>query len=150
MGFRQKRASANRGNGLAGGWTRLALWCFCLAGLAAETGISLNSQNQPINPPKPLLSVINPEANRPPDANKQMEMREQVAKKQNFAVANAERKKQLDEDSARLLRIAAELKTELDKGSTDTLSPDLISKAGEIERLAHIVKEKMKLTVGGN
>jgi hypothetical protein len=128
----------------------LARWSFCVAGLAAVTGTSLNSQNQPINPPKPLLSVINPEVNRPPDANKQMEMREQLARKQNFAAANAERKKQLDEDSARLMKIAADLKTELDKGSRDTLSPDLISKVDEIERLAHIVKEKMKLTVGGN
>jgi hypothetical protein len=37
----------------------------------------------------------------------------------------------------------------VDKTSKDTLSLDVIRRADEIERLAHIVKEKMKLSVGG-
>jgi hypothetical protein len=49
-----------------------------------------------------------------------------------------------------LLRLATELKTAVDKTSKDTLSIGIIRKADEIERIAHGVKEKMKLTVGAN
>jgi hypothetical protein len=79
-----------------------------------------------------------------------MEMRDQQNKKQSFDAANAERKRQLNEDSAKLLKLAADLKTEVDKTSKDTLSLGVIRKADEIERLARSVKEKMKLTMGSN
>jgi hypothetical protein len=45
-----------------------------------------------------------------------------------------------------LLKLATDLKTEVDKTTKDTLSLGVIRKADEIERLAHDVKEKMKLT----
>jgi hypothetical protein len=89
-----------------------------------------------------------PEANRPLDANQQMELREQQAKKQDFAAANLERKKQISDDTAKLLKLATDLKSEVDKTTKDTLSLGVIRKADEIEKLAHNVKEKMKLTVG--
>ncbi len=95
-------------------------------------------------------SVLLPAVNRPPDANAQMAMRDQQAKKQNFDAANLERKRQLTEDSARLLKLASDLKAEVDKTSKDTLSLGVIRKADEIEHLAHDVREKMKLTIGGN
>jgi hypothetical protein len=107
---------------------------------------SLNSQQSP-NPGKPILL---PEANRPPDANAQMAMREQQNKKQSFEAANIERKKQINDDSARLLKLASDLKAEVDKTSKDTLSIGVIRKADEIEKLAHTVKEKMKLTMSAN
>jgi hypothetical protein len=88
--------------------------------------------------------------NQPPDANAQMEEREQIVKTQNFAAANAERKRQIADDSAKLLKLAAELKAEVDKTTKDTLSLSVIRKCDEIERLAHSVKEKMKLTAGAN
>jgi hypothetical protein len=94
--------------------------------------------------------VLLPAVNRPPDANAQMAMHDQQSKKQSFDAANAERKRQLNEDSARLLKMAADLKIEVDKTSKDTLSLAVIRKADEIERLARSVKEKMKLTVGSN
>jgi hypothetical protein len=87
-------------------------------------------------------------ANQLPDANSQMKMREQQAKQQNFEAANIERKRQIAEDSAHLLKLATDLKAEVDKTNKDTLSLIVIRKAEEIERLAHNVKEKMKLTVG--
>jgi hypothetical protein len=79
-----------------------------------------------------------------------MRMRELQAKQQDYAAANAERKKQIADDSARLLKLATDLKAEVDKTTKDTLSLSVIRKADEIERLAHNVKEKMKLTVGGS
>jgi len=96
---------------------------------------------------RPLLM---PDANRPPDANAQMAMRDQQGKKANYEAANLERKRQIADDSARLLKLATDLKTEVDKTSKDTLSLGVIRKAEEIEKLARSVKEKMKLTISAN
>jgi len=63
----------------------------------------------------------------------------------NFDAANAERRKQIADDSTKLLKLATDLKTEVDKTTKDTLSLNVIRKADEIEKLAHNVKEKMKL-----
>ncbi len=88
--------------------------------------------------------------NQPPDANAQMEEREHLASDKDFAAANTERRKQIADDSAKLLKLAADLKAEVEKTSKDTLSLGVIRKAEEIERLAHGVKEKMKLIAGAN
>lgn len=119
---------------------------FALAALACSA-LSAQSSSNPVNPDKPYLL---PEANRLPDVNQQMEMREQQNKAQNYAAANAERKKQIAGDTTRLLKLATDLKAELGNTSKDTLSLNVIRRADEIERLAHNVKEKMKLTVGTN
>lgn len=58
--------------------------------------------------------------------------------------ANQERQAQLRRDADRLLQLATELKQSVDKSSENTLSVDVVKKAGEIEKLAHSVKEKMK------
>ncbi len=129
------------------GFSRRSGWALaCLLALVALTGVAHSGQQAPsLNPDKPYLL---PEANNLPDANTQMKMRDQQNKKQNFEAANAERRKQIAEDSAKLLKLASDLKTEVDKTTKDTLSLNVIRKADEIERLAHGVKEKMKLTVG--
>jgi hypothetical protein len=124
----------------------------CLGALAvaiAVLGAAQSTVNPqlPAPPHKPLLS---PDANRLPDANDQMEMREQQGKKQNYTAANLERRKQIADDSAKLLKLAADLNTEVDKTTKDTLSLSVIRRADEIEKLAHNVKEKMKLTVGAS
>lgn len=131
----------------------LGLSCACALFAAAVTAAytqSSNSQTPLSNPPPRPTSILLPEANRLPDANDQMEMREQQNKQQNYTAANAERKKQIADDSAKLLKLAADLKAEVDKTTKDTLSLNVIRKADEIERLAHSVKEKMKLSVGGS
>jgi hypothetical protein len=115
-----------------------------LAGLASPSLAAAQ-----INPCKP---IHDPSITTPPDKNAQMEMQQQQAsqQQQNYAAANAERKKQISNDSAQLLKLATELKNEVDKTTKDTLSLNVIRKADEIERLAHSVKEKMKLTAGGS
>jgi ADP-ribosylglycohydrolase len=129
---------------VAGGVLSLAA-IVLLAG-AAEPG--QQQQQQPSqNIDRPYLL---PEANRLPDANAQMQMRNQEVKQQSFDAANAERKKQLSDDSAKLLTLAMALKAEVDKTNKDMLSLNVIRKADEIEKLAHNVKEKMKVTVGGS
>jgi hypothetical protein len=63
---------------------------------------------------------------------------------------NAGQRKQIAADSARILKLATELKAEVDKTTKETLSMSVIHKADEIEKLAHSVKEEMKLTAGTN
>lgn len=55
-----------------------------------------------------------------------------------------ERHKRLVSDTARLVELTNELKTEVDKAAKDELSLDVVKKAAEIEKLAHDVKERMK------
>ena len=120
----------------------------CLAAMAALAGAAHPGQQSPgANPDK---SIHDPSQTAPPDANAQMEMHQQQTTKQNFEAANAERRKQIADDSAKLLKLATDLKAEVDKTTKDTLSLNVIRKADEIERLAHNVKEKMKLSVGGS
>jgi hypothetical protein len=86
---------------------------------------------------------------RPFDTSQQLQMQGQQTDA-NPETSNAERKRQLSDDSARLLKLANELKAEVDKTDKDTLSIAVIRKADEIEQLAHKVKEKMRLTAGPN
>lgn len=152
MPLTQKPDSArnDRFHALSKAQYRLLLGGGCLvAALAAfSIGGTLTAQQAPsLNPGKP---IILPEANRLPDANDQMKMHEKQAAQQTFDAANTERKKQLSDDSAKLLTLAMALKAEVDKTNKDMLSLNVIRKADEIERLARNVKEKMKLTVGGS
>jgi hypothetical protein len=91
-----------------------------------------------------------PELNRIPDSNQANDINSQKDSRQSFEAANAERKKQINSESAKLLKLATELKAEVDKTDKDTLSVGVIRKADEIEKLAHSVKEKMQLTVGAS
>lgn len=88
------------------------------------------------------------QADRLPDANDQMKERGQKEKQVSFDAASAERKKELSDESAQLLTLAMALKAEVDKTNKDMLSLNVIRKADEIEKLAHNVRTKMKLTVG--
>ncbi len=124
----------------------------CFLVVAATIALSGEVNSQTAEPRTPNLNkpLLLPEVNRPPDANDVMKMREQQNKNKSFEAANIERKRQISDDSATLLKLATELKNAVDKTSKDTLSIGIIRKADEIERLAHGVKEKMKLTVGAN
>jgi hypothetical protein len=121
-------------------------WASLLAGLvfllltpAVSDGIQ---QNQ--------YPHLPPELNRVPDSNQANNINDQQAKKDSFEAANAQRKKEINADSAKLLKLATELKAEVEKTNKDTLSINVIRKADEIEKLAHSVKEKMQLTVGAS
>jgi hypothetical protein len=120
-----------------------------ILGLAAIATLSAMAQSgrqsSGPNPDRPYLLSA---ANRLPDANDQMEMRQQQQAQQDFENANAQRRKELTDESAELLKLAADLKKEMDKTDKDTLSLEVIRKADEIEKLAKDVKTKMKLTVG--
>ena len=57
---------------------------------------------------------------------------------------NTDRQKHLVQDTDKLLALAKELKEEVDKSNQDTLSVDVVKKAGEIEKLAKSVKDRMR------
>lgn len=114
-------------------WSSMAASLFAVAIFSGAAGPQANPQKS---------------ANAPalPDANARMIMVDQQTKPQNFDAANTVRQKQIGADSAKLLKLATELKTEVDKTTKDTLSLNVIRKADEIEKLAHDVKEEMKLS----
>jgi hypothetical protein len=87
--------------------------------------------------------------NQLPDARKQWDLNASRLQLQRFAKANLERKRQMTEDSTRLVQSAAELNRKLENIG-DFMPPTAMGRAEMIEKLAHAVKEKMKLTVGGN
>lgn len=57
----------------------------------------------------------------------------------------AERERHLATDAAKLVQLSAELKLALDQTPKDQLSLDVMRKAAEIEKLAHDVREWMKM-----
>ena len=118
------------------------LACCALAGGTLMVAGFAQSSQPPSNTSRPLLM---PEANRPPDANQQMMMREKNQVTRNFNAANAERRKELMEASEMLETMAMALKAEMDQ--SDDLSKNTIHKADTIEKLARIVEDKMKLSV---
>jgi len=98
----------------------------------------------------PQFPRVAPEIRRIPDANEQAQINQNQSQKLNVEAANLARKKLIADESAALLRLATDLKSEVDKTNKDTLSLNVIRKADAIERLAHDVKEKMKLSIGAN
>jgi hypothetical protein len=120
-----------------------------LAGLAIATLAAFAGQ-QPLPstpPPTPpsASAAPAPAAATPADASAA-----QAGKPAPGAVAAEVKIQPAVEQSQTLLKLATDLKTEVDKTNQDTLSLSVIRKAGEIERLAHAVREKAKLTAAAN
>ena len=117
------------------------------AGFTALSNAQQSTANQPAQYIDRTYPV--PAGNRLPDKNAQMSMKEKLARKKDLEAANLERKRQIDNDSAELLEAAKELKDAVDGSGGDALSVDVLRKAEQMERLAHGIKEKMKLSVNG-
>jgi len=98
--------------------------CVALVALALVVGAAQAGQSPPpsATPATAQLPAAPPDAQAPQDP----------------------RRKQLADDSARLLNLAVGLKAEVDKTNKDMLSLNVIRKADEIEKLAHSVREKLK------
>ena len=125
-------------------WTIRILAAGTLAAIITFAPVTLDTQQVS----NPTHSIHPPILTDPPDANAQMQMRMAQQAKQSYEAANVERKKQLEDDSARLVALATELKSEVDKTNKDTLSLNVIRKATEVEKLAHDIRLKMRLVVG--
>ena len=55
-----------------------------------------------------------------------------------------ERQKQLISDSDKLLKLATDLKQQINNTPAETLSADSVKKAAEIEKLAHSLRQRLK------
>jgi len=73
----------------------------------------------------------------PPQNQQQLEQQQARAR-------NAERQKQLVEDTQKLVALANELQVEVNQSTKDMLSLDVVRKADEIDKLARTVRDKMK------
>ena len=116
--------------------------------------LSMTCAGQNVSPPNTSNGTFRPEKvyavspiNERPDANKLLKINSRRVQQQTFAAANAERKRQMADDSTRLLQFAAELNAQLSKQESADCSQAELAKADMIEKLAHAVREKMKLTV---
>jgi hypothetical protein len=67
----------------------------------------------------------------------------------NVEAYNKKRVKEIAEDSRKLLSLAMSLRAEVQQGADSDASPNTIRKADEIEKLAHNLKETMKLNIIG-
>jgi hypothetical protein len=106
--------------------------------------LSGGQRSQPSAPQQPQQpgqnSVIPPPGSGLPDfGTPNPKIEEQQAR-----ARSTERQKKLVADTEKLLALATELKTDVDKTNQNILSMDVIKKADEIEKLAHSVKERMK------
>jgi hypothetical protein len=60
---------------------------------------------------------------------------------------NADRQKSMVSDTNKLLKLANELNAEVSTANSQSLTPAQLHKLGQIEKLAHNVKEKMSTSV---
>lgn len=107
------------------------------AGIVSE-GQFMQRQQVPQNPTPPGLPPI--DGHLPSDGDS---LPPSVLARQAKA-RDTDRQKQLVADTNKLLQLATELKTEVDKTNRNVLSVDVIKKADEIEKLAKSVKDRMK------
>jgi hypothetical protein len=152
MRFESSRGSESEQSDV---WARKRVWILptILGGSAILGTVTLLSFAQTPTPGSPVPTphpILRPEANRPPDANQQMQMREQKVKRQNFDAANAERLRQMTQATEMLETMAIALKAEVDNTGSARLSETALHKAETIEKLAQLVKQRMELTVNPN
>ncbi len=116
----------------------------CLVSVAVLTGAAQPGQQTPS--PSPVLSKPSSQTNPSSNAVTQQQTRNRQTGQQAGTAENAERSSQLAEESAKLLKLATDLKTEVDRTTMDTLSLEVIRKSGEVEKLARNVKKEMQRT----
>jgi len=90
-------------------------------------------------------TYVPPAVNRMPTTLDQNQMRQQQSDDTRIEAANAERKKEISTESERLLKMATDLKQDLDKTDKDTLSLSTIRKIDAIQKLVKDMKDKLRL-----
>ena len=112
-------------------------WVLAIAaGLASSSYASSPTAQQTVNADKTQVSQD--------DRSPETKQKPSDAEQNQAAMTRDDREKQVTEDSARLLKLATELKAEADKTTIDTLSLKIIHRAEEIEKLAHSVRKEIK------
>jgi hypothetical protein len=111
--------------------TKPLVWSLLVLSFALPS----SAQNQT---PLPQVLIIDNETTPPDKENRDRMARDQAKK------AAEERQAVLKTDADKLLKLAEELKRSVDQANESALSLDAIKKAGEIEKLAHSLKGRMK------
>jgi hypothetical protein len=116
------------------------LWVGVLAGSVAISATPVGSLGvqQDKSQPAQISTGPNPSVTGNQPAN----LSAQQAEKQSADTADVARKKQIADESARLLQLATDLKVEVDKTTMDMLSLNVIRKADAIEKLARDARKR--------
>lgn len=131
-------------------------WAFALIavlGVAASTNRIAEAQST--GDPTPNALDLGPRCptcpiviqSRPLSMKDKEERADRSIQKKNYAVANATRKKYIDDETNNMLILARDLKAKIDVLGTDRPTAVMQKEAAMIEFLAKDIKEKMKLTV---
>jgi hypothetical protein len=123
-----------------------ALAVLAIAPVLSEGRPQQGPPSPPPNPPGVTPHQIYPT----PDAKGMTDGDEVQPPHQNDEMAAALQKRELVADANKLLLLAADLKTDVDKSSKDVLSVDVVRKAEAIEKLAHHLRGELKVTVGAH
>lgn len=110
--------------------------CLCTAFLLVVS-LSGRTQSTRETPVPPRVPDLTPQMSDDDDPRARIahDMEKKAAKERVAALKN---------DTDKLLKLSAELKSYVDKSDENVLSLTVIKKAGEIEKLARSVKDKMK------
>src|SRR5882757_8044378 len=84
-----------------------------------------------------------PLSNPAADANRRVVVDDSAEVRQ-AELLRVQRQKQLISDSDKLLKLATDLKQQIDNTPAETLSADSVKKAAEIEKLAHSLRQRLK------
>ncbi len=117
---------------------------FFLCGLSPSAG---QQSAKPKDAPTVDVSAADPEPQNPrspfPRREEDDPIRQDMEKRRQKAL-NKERFAELKRDTDKLLELATELKTHVDKADENMLSVDVVKKTEQIEKLAKSVRDKMK------
>jgi hypothetical protein len=97
-------------------------------------------QAQDLHTPIPPATVPGPDT-----SNVRVPEGDDIQRQQAIA-ANSQRQLEIRRDTDKMLQLTADLKDYLQKAQRGVMSVDAIKKAEQIEKLAHSVKSKMKLS----
>jgi hypothetical protein len=117
-----------------------AAWIACLLILSG------GAQNSPV---QNQGQFPRPPSQRPDGAQEGAQNNDSIEEERRLRTLNAERQRTMVADTAKLLRLAKELNAEIESAQPAALNSSQLHKVGEIEKLAHGVKDKMSTSVRG-
>ena len=118
------------------------------AGIVCILWLSFRASSLSSNATTPSLESLGPSAEMAWSGSGQMGIGI-TPMKINIEAYNKKREKDIAAASRKLLSLAIALKTAVEHDPDSKMSPDTIKKAKEIEKLAHDVKENMKINLVG-
>jgi hypothetical protein len=114
--------------------------------LALVLALPGGAQNAPVNKPVSIPGLWSAQM---PSASDPSNVQDPIQEERWQRVLNVERQKLMVSDANKLLKLARELNAEISGSNPDSHTPAQLRKVGEIEKLAHSVKEKMSTSIQG-